>query len=296
MQTPVPFQFKYWGLALVSVCLVAGTRSALAHGDAHERIEVLSQALDEHPDWAELWLQRADLRRLHGELSAALVDANEALRLRPSWPPALLQRARVLLARQQYGSANAAADACLERAPDNSDARVVLARCHAALGDTNAAIDALNVVLSGKATPLPDLYLERARWQAGLGDVRGAVQGLDAGMQRLGQTPSLALPALAYERQAGDFEAALDRLETLQRYIPYETYLAMKGEVLMEAGQVSEAKEVFGEALSRLTNSVSLSSRETPQEVERLKARFLAGLESATEASVRAAAESSLSP
>jgi len=232
-----------------------------------------------------LRLERASLHRQHGDLAEALADTEEALRLHPDWPPVLQQQARILVDQHDYPSALSAADSCLQLDPDNADARVIRARCQAALGDTNAAIHDLDQVLAGPERPLPDLYLERARWQAGLGDLKGAVQGLDAGMTRLGSTPSLALTAFGYERQSGDFDAALHRLETLQRFLPHETCLTIKGEVLVEAGRVSEAKAAFSEALRCLADSGSTSFRWPPQQVERLKTRALAGLENAAEVS-----------
>jgi len=276
MPMPIRFQFRHCWLALFSVCLLAGTVSALAHGDVHERIEVLTRALDEHPDRGELWLQRADLRRQHSELSAALADANEALRLRPNWPAALLQRARILLEQREYAAAKAAADACLDLSPENPDARVVLARCHAGLGDTNAAIQDLSVVLSGEQRPLPDLYLERARWQAGLGEFKAAVQGLDEGMERLGRTPSLALPALDFVRQEGDIESALDRLETVQRFVPHERYIAIKAELLVQMRCHDPAAGDSAGAPMPIANAAPASPRSTPGQPEQLRTRLAA--------------------
>lgn len=201
---------------------------ALAHGDVHDRIKSLTLELTEEADNAKLWVKRADLNRRHGEFAAALSDADEALRLKPDWPAAQLQRARILLDVQRYPSACAAANACLARDPANSDALVIRSRCHAHLGDTNAAIRDLSIALRGEQSSLPDLYLERARLQAALGLLNDAVKGLDEGMARLGETPSLAFPALNYERQSGDFEAALARLAELERFMTRERYQALK--------------------------------------------------------------------
>ena len=77
---------------MVIVCLCGATGGAWAHGDVHERIGELSCALTVEPGRADLWLQRADLHRQHGELSQATTDVRQALWLEPDWPPALLQQ------------------------------------------------------------------------------------------------------------------------------------------------------------------------------------------------------------
>lgn len=268
---------------VVTLCFVVGTGGSWAHGDLDERIEALSRVVAESPQRAEVWLQRADLRRQHGEFSEALADTQKALQLQPDWPPALLQTARILLDQQQYVLALEAANACLTRDPGNADALVIRARSHTHLADTNAAIGELSAALVETQHPTPDLYLERARLQAGLGRFSDAVDGLDEGMARLGETPSLAYPAFEYEREAGDFGAALARLEKLGHFMRRETFLTLKGEVLLEAGRGPEATKVFLEALEVLTNAASMAARSTPRQREALKARLSAGLEKAAQ-------------
>lgn len=213
---------------------------ALAHGDLDQRIQGLSLELAKDATQAELWLKRASLYRQHGELAAALSDVREALQLKPDWPAAQLQLARILLDLQRHAPARVAADVCLARDPGNPDALVIRSRCYTHLGDTNAAISDLSAVLAGGDRPQPDLYLERAHLQVAQGLWMDAVNGLDEGMERLGKTPSLAFPALDYECKAGEFEAALARLEELQRFMSREQYLTQKAR--LQAGVEKAAK------------------------------------------------------
>jgi tetratricopeptide (TPR) repeat protein len=217
---------------------------AQAHGELEERIEGVSVELTKDPTRAELWLKRADLRRQHGELAAALSDVDETLRLKPDWPAAELQRARILLDLQKHAQARAAADACLAREPENPDALVIRSRCHTQLGETNAAISDLSVVLTGEHRPQPDLYLERARLQAAQGSWKDAVKGLDEGMARLGETPSLAFPALEYERKAGEFESALARLQKFQRFMPPERVRELEVQLLADIEKSGQSTTV----------------------------------------------------
>lgn len=267
------------GLAMVVLLATAAT--GWAHGNLHERIADLTRVLDRDPARAELWLERAELRRQDGELVEALADVGQAARWKRDWPPVFLERARILFDQEQWEPALAAAGDCLDREPENADARVIRALCRARLGDPDPAIADLNVVLQGPQRPRPDLYLERARWQAQLGRWGDAVAGLDEGLRRLGETPSLAFPALEYQRSGGDFEGALARLETLRRFMSPESLLATRGELLVQAGRAAEAAALFRQALARLDDADAGSS--PPKDVQALRARLLVGIEKAGE-------------
>jgi tetratricopeptide (TPR) repeat protein len=266
-------------LILAAGCLAAAMPQALAHGDLHERIAALTRQLERDPRNAELWLQRADALRRHGEFAAALADVAASEKLKPNQPAADLQRARVWFDAGEFPKAVRATDACLARDPVSPDALVIRARSRARLGQTAAAVKDLSAVLALDATPLPDLYLERAQWQSALGHLDAAVRGLDDGLARLGQTPSLVLPAIEYERCNGAFPAALARLEKARAFFDRESFLALRGEILLQAGRSADAEKDFQTALAAV-ESFPAPRRETPQTKE-LAARLRAGLKQA---------------
>ncbi len=251
---------------------------AWAHGDLHERILALTRQIQAHSTNAELWLQRADLSRQHGDHLGATVDTAEALRLRPDWPAAILQQARIQFDAGQSAAAIEAATACLRLDATNSDALVIRARSRAQLGQLAGVVTDYNSVLvpTDGPRPLPDLYLERARAQAALGRPGDAVRGLDEGLVRLGETPSLALPALEYERTLGDFTAALVRLERLRKFFPNETFLALRGEVFLQAHRRAEAENDFLAGLAAVENYPP--DRRALSQTQELATRLGAGL------------------
>lgn len=218
-----------------------------AHGDLHERIQTLTQQLQTNAGNADLWLQRADLNRQHGDYLLATADASEASRLRPDWPAAVLERARIEFDTGTPAAAAASATACLQLDAANPDALILRARCRTQLGQLAGAVADFNRALAptNGPRPLPDLYLERARAQAALGRLAEAARGLDEGMARLGETPSLALPALEYDRARGDFAGALARVERAQKFFPPEKFLALRGEMLSLANRPAEVKTNF---------------------------------------------------
>jgi hypothetical protein len=113
------------------------------------------------------------------------------------------------------------------------------------------------------------LYLERARAQTALGRFDAAVRGLDEGLARLGQTPSLALPALEYEREGGDWEAALERVERVRQFLTPESFHAMRGEILWQSNRPAEAQKDFLTGLTVIENySPARRSRPPTRELE----------------------------
>lgn len=203
---------------------------ARAHGDLHERIVAVTAQLETNAASPELWLVRADLQRQHGDFIAALSDLSRATALKTNWPAAILQRARIAADMEIFPECIRSATACLGLDPANADAHVLRARAlakqkdfAAAAADYDAVLDATNA-----ATPLPDLYLERARARAELKEFAVALAGLDAGMARFGSTPSLALPAINYERERGNIAAALERLATARPFFNAESYAALQ--------------------------------------------------------------------
>jgi len=212
------------------------TPNALAHGDLDERIAAVSAQLVTNSTAPELWLQRADLNREHGDYPAALADLAHAAQLRPNWTAVSLQRARIWYDDGKFSQCEYAATECLKLKSNNADALVLRARALVQLGKPARAIADYDTVLNAtnSAAPLPDLYLERARALASLKRWDEAIAGLDAGMKRLGSTPSLALPAINYERQCGHFDAALARLEQARKFFSGESYNQLQTEILQQ--------------------------------------------------------------
>ncbi len=208
---------------------------AHAHGDLDVRIATLTAQLAQNPTNALLWLQSADLHRQHGDTTAALAEINQANKLKPHWAATELQLARIRWDEKNIRATIAAATACLAIEPSAPDALVLRARSHAELGQLTNAVTDLDAVFATAATPLPDLYLERARWQATMGKLDDALRGLDDGMKRLGHTPSLALPAIDFERQRGTFTAALERLDKARNFFDAKSFARLREEILAQA-------------------------------------------------------------
>lgn len=266
-------------LVTAAICLSNVPFQVLAHGDLHEQILGLTQRIQTNSSNADLWLRRADLFRNHGELAKAADDTETALKLRPGWAVAQLERARIQFDAGQFATAADSATKSLRDNPANSDALVLRARSRVQIGQLSEAVEDFNRVLTlaNGPQPLPDLYLERARALAALGHIAEAIRGLDEGTSRLGETPSLILPALEYERSLGDFAAALKRVERSRLCFPAESFLTLRGEVLLQADRPSEAQMDFLAALAAIENYPP--ARLELQQTQELKSRLNHGLQ-----------------
>jgi predicted Zn-dependent protease len=266
-------------MLIASILFVTQT-TAKAHGDLHERIQELTGRLAVDPTNAVLWLERADLRRRHGEFDPALADVTEAEQRKPGWPAGMLERARIYFDQEKFTEAGSAATACLQADTNNPDAFVIRARCGVKLKQLAAAVADFSRALAGPGAPLPDLYLERAHAQVADGKAGEALAGLDEGMKRLGETPSLALPAIEFERGRGNFAAALERLERARKFFPSESFLALRGEIRLQAGQRTGAAADFLAGLAAIEKYPP--SRRSLAQTRELEARLRAGLRQAT--------------
>jgi tetratricopeptide (TPR) repeat protein len=228
--------FRRMIVALAILASCAFTPCLRAHGDLHERIATLTAQILTNQAVPELWLQRADLNREHGEYDAAISDLDRAAQLRPGWSAVPLQRARISYDTGKFAGCELAATDCLKLDPANADALVLRARAFVQMGKPALAIADYDAVLNAtnSAASLPDLYLERSRALASLKRWDEAIAGLDAGMKRLGSTPSLALPAIDYERQRGHFDAALARLAQARKFFSEESYNQLRTEILQQ--------------------------------------------------------------
>jgi tetratricopeptide (TPR) repeat protein len=242
----------------VLLWLAAGSLTAWGHPDLDEQIVELTVRIKKEPANAELLLRRSEVHRWHGEFELAFADIDAAARLQPSWAKVSLARALTFNDAGQGKEAMAAVQEFLKHEPAHADGLVLRARCHVKLGQPANAVADYSAALKAFAEPSPDLFVERARLQASLGRLGEAVKGLDEGQARLGSVAALQRLAIDYERQQGDFNEALKRVERLMAKAPVkEPGLVLRAEVLEQAGRLTEAREVYRRLLASRVDSAS---------------------------------------
>jgi len=267
--------------AAPAVCALLGS-PALAHLGVDEQIATLDKLLEARPEDAALYLRRGELHRIHRNWDAAEKDYLQARKLNPDLTAVELGLGRMKLEAGDPLQAVEHLDRYLEIRPGDPRARVVRGRALAKLGRDLAAAEEFSAALAhaGDGLSQPEIYLERARALAAAGpeQLDRALQGLDEGLQKLGEPVTLQLYAVELELGAGRFDSALRRLVRLAAgSVRKEPWLMRKGAVLEAAGRTDEAGAVYRQALDEIDSLPA--SRRASRAVQHMERGARAGLE-----------------
>ncbi len=283
--------FRSGARALLLALLVATTSfvaTARAHGTLHDTIERVQSALPPTDpsgggDAAQALLERGELKRLAGDFKGAHADFDASANLKPERPALLFCRGALALDEGDPASAERLVARGLELEPGTPPAWVLRATIRSRRGDGRGAIADYDRALettwaSGRRAPA-DWILERGRLVRGLDGDEAALAGLERALARDGEHPVLLLKTIDAERSLGRTDAALERLERFERALPNEaprtSTLALRGDLLREAGRSLEADAAYTEALA--TASALPEARRSPAMralVTRLEARL----------------------
>ena len=243
------------GLWLALVLALAMPDAAFAHGSAHERIQALSAEIANSPTNGALYFQRGELLLQHSEWLPALADFAETRRLSPALPGLDLARARALAGALRLEEAGAILDRLVTASPTNAAVLLDRARLLGLRGRTAEAVADF-----AKAIPLVTAldaghFLEPAHLLAKDGKLDDALAWLDRGLAALGANPELALPAIELLLQQNRFDDALVRADAmLVRSRRAPSWLALRGDILQQAGRRDDAGRAFRESLAALEN------------------------------------------
>jgi tetratricopeptide (TPR) repeat protein len=256
----------HWRRGGVALAFLLSVVAAQAHGDFHSLITAANQDIEKDPTNAELYLRRGELFRLHQQFDSAQKDIDTAETLAPGLPTLDLARARLLLDTAWPLSARAHLDRFLKTIPNHTEAFTLRSHAWARLGQPLYAADDLARAIAVTPEGAPDLYIERARAlaEAGPDNLEAALQGLDDGMKRMGPLVTLQLTAIDLELRRKNHDAALARIDVVMQRSPRkESWLARKGEILLQAGRTEEAKKSYEAALAAL-NTLPPGRRNVP--------------------------------
>ena len=269
----------------VATCLAISVCFALpcsvgAHPGLESQIELVTNQIAHDPKNAQLYLKRGDLHRLHGEWGAAMDDYDRATTLDSNLDEVEFHRAAMMFEAGWLEPAKIVLDRFLAKHPDSAEALMVRARILVRLGQPLDAAENFSQAIAKLSDPQPEQYLERAQAlvSAGSAHIEEAVQGLDEGIKRLGPIVTLQLYAIELELTQGRYDAALARLDQITpRSGRKEAWLARRGEILEQAGRLTQAHAAFAAALAELDSLPAYRRKTvTTQELEtRLRAALV---------------------
>lgn len=253
-------------MAGVALAFLLAAAAVQAHGDFHTLITSANQDIEKDPKNPELYLRRGELYRLHQQYDSAQADFNTAETLSPGLPSLDLYRARLLLDTGWPLSARAHLDRFLATITNHTEAFMLRSRAWLKLGQPLYAAEDLSRAIAVMPEGAPDLYIERAHSlaEAGSDYLETALQGLDEGMKRMGPLVTLQLTAIDLELRRKNPDAALARIDVVMQSSPRkESWLARKGEILLQAGRPEEARKSYESALEAL-NKLPPGRRNVP--------------------------------
>lgn len=241
--------------AVLLLFVLLGPLRVGAHADMLLQIDEVSKEIAKAPANAELYLRRSQLYREHADYETSYADVEKAFSLDPRLPTIDLIRGRLFLDWGWPLSARACLDRFLAVKPKYVDALVLRARALSRMNQRRSAVADYDLALKLSTESGPDLFVERA--QLLMTEEREqwaeAVRGLDDGLQRLGPLVTLQLFAIDAELKLKNYDGALARVDKVAERSPRkETWLARRGEILMQAGRSDEARRAYESALAAL--------------------------------------------
>jgi len=282
-----------WIGRVISLFCIAGSLLAPGHAqedDVAEALEIINRQISANPRDGRLFVQRSRLLVLARKFDQALADLDQANRLTPV-PEIERERAQVYLSAGWSETGVEHASRHLAKFPDDAEAYVIRARMRVKLGQRAAAgSDFTEAIRRMKEPPLA-LYLEHA---SALTTEDGAylteaLATLEQGLKRLGPIVTLETAALEVELQQKRYDAALARVERLQKKAARpETWLARRGDILARAGRLEQAREAYQQALTAI-EKLPPSQRARPNTKE-LEKQLQALLERPVDATARSTA------
>ncbi len=231
---------------------VSRARLLAMHGDVVGAERDLQSALAIQTDNRIVLLALADLSYRRGQVAASVEWLNRLSKTDPDDVQVELLKARALLSAKQPAmtqQASALLDRLVQAHPDRSDIRSAVARLYVGAGRYEEALVQLRAG-AGVSAQDASIQLEIARTQVALSQFEDARRTLaELLLQKPNWLPAAALASwLDIERHEND--AAVARMAALRKLQPNDpNVLAAEGEILMAAGKPAAAAEAFAAAL-----------------------------------------------
>lgn len=241
-------------LPVLLITLMLPLSLASGHGAYHDELRRIAHELESSPRDRSLFLQRAALHIGHEDWQAALVDLEHVDRQLPGVSDTGGLRGRALNLAGQWSAARAVLTDHLEKHPQDGVARFHRGRAFKHLNELKLAVADYHAALSlGDGIAKPEQLSEIAETITQHDGAAAGAVFLDQCITRLGADPTLLQQAVAMHIQAGQVDAALLHLGTLQSLMPRpEPMMARRARILTQAHRDSEARAAWSALHTRL--------------------------------------------
>jgi tetratricopeptide (TPR) repeat protein len=238
-------------VVLCVFAILMGAACSRGEDDIAEAMEAVNRQLQATPNNPQLLLQRAHLLTLGKKFDQALSDMDQAHRITPL-PEIEREKARVYFAAGWYETGLEHANRHVQKFPNDPDGYMWRGRLNAQLGRVVEAGADLGTAIQQRAQPTLEMYMERAQILTTEDGayLNEALSTLNDGIKRIGSVVTLEGAALEVELRQQNYDGALARVNRLVEKMPRkDNWLARKGDVLVQAGRLEEARVAYQEAL-----------------------------------------------
>lgn len=227
-------------------CAWLGAHTAQAHGTFHELVTAISDEIAEQPRNAALYFKRARLHLEHADWKSTLIDLEMTDRLAPGALESGLVRGQALALAGMPDAAKDTLDEFLKTHAAHPLGLLERARVLKTLEQHDASLADYRQALDNTLHPEPDLFHEAAGALAERALHEEALQVLRRGLKTFGDVPSLVLKAMEIEIATGQYDAALTRVDAMQKSAPRpEPWMAKRASVLAQAGRLKDSRAAW---------------------------------------------------
>jgi predicted Zn-dependent protease len=226
--------------------------------------------LEKTPDDAALHFRLAKAHQEHGECALALRALERVDELAPGKFPTAFVRGLALIDGRLWEVARGVLDGVLKAEPEHAGALAARARVLIELKETQQAIEDHRkaAVLTKDASG--EFFTSWAETLRKHGQLAEAVRTVREGISRAANDPALLSLAVDLETESGEFDAALPRLDVLQKLWPRpEPWMVRRAELLSAAGRPEQARKAWEDLRAHILSLPNLE-RATPHLAETL--------------------------
>lgn len=259
---------RAWPCLMIVLALM---QSVSAHGAYHDVVRKIREQLKQQPDNAALHFKLAQAHVGHEEASACLEELKVVETLAPDAYPTAPLRGQALYIAGNYEEAKTELDGFLTKNPRHGAALATRGRVLMKLKRPAEAVVDLQNAVKFTSAPEVELIQDLSDVCMQVGKPEMASQTIDEALKTSGDSPALLQMALKIERETKNWDAALRRLDGLQKSAPRpEPWMAGRALLLSTAGRTEESRAAWLALRDQLLSLPNLE-RGSPQNSELLK-------------------------
>lgn len=209
-------------------------------------LDVLNQALEEHPRYAFLHFLKAQTLAKKANLTDAIISCKKALSLDPGLQNAQIFLAQLYIANQQYRQATSLLEDILADDPSREEAYPLLAHQYVAIGETKKAIKTMERLLQQQPeSVLAYLYIASV-YERELKDYTRALEAYEKAYQLDPENSNILHTIARLYLSLENWQEALKRYEKIEELNPNDLSASLRiALIYYEAGKFEEATKKF---------------------------------------------------